>query len=80
MGSKMGILAYSRVHESEADKLGLILMAKAGYNPAEAVDFWQSMAQQSDKNVPVFFSTHPSDKQRVQDLKDFMPRAKQYKK
>jgi len=80
MGSKMGILAYSRAHESEADKLGLILMAKAGYNPAEAVDFWQSMAQQSDKNVPVFFSTHPSDKQRVQDLKDFMPRAKQYKK
>lgn len=80
LGSKMGILAYSRVHESEADKMGLILMAKAGYNPEEAVDFWQRMAEEGGKKPPVFFSTHPSDKERIKELKTFMPKAEKYYK
>lgn len=81
IGSTLGILKYSRTHESEADKLGLIFMAKAGYNPQEAVAFWERMSKQGNSNTPQFLSTHPSDEKRIADIKAFLPQAmKQYNK
>ncbi|MDQ3190124.1 MAG: M48 family metallopeptidase [Bacteroidota bacterium] len=81
IGSTLGVLKYSRTHESEADKMGLVFMAMAGYNPEEAVGFWQRMAEQS-KGVkpPEFISTHPSDERRIKDIKAFLPIAKKYYK
>ncbi len=73
-------LPYSRTHETEADKLGLIFMAMAGYNPHEAVDFWQRMSQQDGQKPPEFLSTHPADETRVRDLKAYMPEALKYYK
>jgi metalloendopeptidase OMA1, mitochondrial len=72
-------LPHSRAQESEADHIGLILMAKAGYDPQGAVPFWQRMAQLSGGNAPpAFLSDHPSDAQRVQKIKDEMPEALTY--
>lgn len=72
-----GMLPFSRSHESEADKIGLTLMAIAGYNPDEAVDFWQRMAANSGGGGgSSFFSTHPSNQQRISDLKKMIPQAK----
>ncbi|MGK7392291.1 MAG: M48 family metallopeptidase [Candidatus Cyclobacteriaceae bacterium M2_1C_046] len=77
--TQLGMLKYSRTHESEADELGLIFMAKAGYNPREAVDFWQRMqAESSGQRPPEFLSTHPHPDERIQDLKEMMPRALEY--
>jgi predicted Zn-dependent protease len=75
-------LKYSRTHESEADKLGLVFMAMAGYDANEAVGFWQRMAQQSGGGKPPeFMSTHPSDERRIKDIKAYIPTAmKHYKK
>ncbi len=69
------LLPYSRMHESEADKLGIVFMAMAGYDPHEAITFWERMAKQNKSSMPAFLSTHPSDEQRVKDLKDFLPTA-----
>jgi predicted Zn-dependent protease len=81
VGSQLGILKYSRTHESEADKLGLIFMAMAGYNPSEAVSFWQRMAQSSGGKAPLeILSTHPSDDTRIADIKKFLPEAMKYYK
>ena len=80
VGGTLGSLAYSRQHEYEADKMGLIFMAKAGYNPEKAVEFWERMAAQSKSNTPNFLSTHPSDEKRIKELKEFLPKAKQYYK
>lgn len=79
--TQLGMLKFSRTHESEADELGLIFMAKAGYNPREAVGFWQRMqAESSGPRPPKFLSTHPHPDQRIQDLNEMMPRAmKHYK-
>ncbi len=74
VGSKMGILAYSRVHETEADKMGLVFMNKAGYDPRAAVDFWKRMADVGGEKPPVFFSTHPSDEQRIKTIQEFIPK------
>ncbi len=75
------LLPYSRLHESEADKLGLIFMAMAGYNPQKAVDFWQRMAARSDgPNVPELLSTHPSNETRINDIKAYLPKAMSYYK
>jgi len=74
------ILPYSRTHESEADRLGLIFMALAGYNPNVAIEFWQRMAELNKAKPPEFLSTHPSDKTRIENLKKFLPEAIQYYK
>jgi predicted Zn-dependent protease len=74
-----GMLPFSRSHESEADKIGLTLMAIAGYNPEQAVIFWERMsanAAASGKAPPEFASTHPSDATRIADLKALIPQAK----
>src|SRR5690606_32996234 len=60
-----GTLPYSRKHESEADEMGLIFMAMAGYNPNEALGFWQRMARQKGQNIPEILSTHPSNNTRI---------------
>ncbi|MFA6232821.1 MAG: M48 family metallopeptidase [Bacteroidota bacterium] len=82
VGAQVGVmLPFSRLHESEADKLGLIFMAMAGYNPSEAVNFWQRMAAtKSGGAPPEFLSTHPSDETRIKDLKAALPEAMQYYK
>lgn len=79
-GSTLGILKYSRTHETEADKLGLIFAAMAGYDPQKAVAFWQRMGQQGGAKPPEFLSTHPSDATRIKDLQSFMPTALKYYK
>lgn len=77
--TSLGILAFSRKHESEADKLGLYFMAMAGYNPQEAPKFWERMAAQSGgESPPEFVSTHPSHDTRISDLKANMPKAMEY--
>jgi len=81
IGTQVGIsLPYSRSHETEADKLGLIFMAMAGYNPNEAVEFWKRMSQLGGQKPPEFLSTHPSDETRIQDLQAFLPEAMKYYK
>lgn len=82
VGAQVGVLLpYSRMHETEADHLGLIFMAMAGYNPKEAIDFWQRMANISKgKKPPEFLSTHPSDETRIENLKKFLPEALRYYK
>lgn len=80
LGAQVGVLLpYSRTHESEADRLGLIFMAMAGYNPNVAVNFWQRMAAEKQGQAPIeFLSTHPSDKTRIEDIKEHMPEAMKY--
>lgn len=81
MGTQIGMLKFSRGNESESDHIGLILMAIAGYNPAEAVDFWGRMSELSGgQQPPEFLSTHPSHETRVSDLKALMPEALKYYK
>jgi len=81
VGANLGVLLpYSRLHETEADKLGLIFMAMAGYNPAIAPDFWKRMAAVSGNKVPEIRSTHPSSETRIHDLNKFMPTAMKYYK
>ena len=73
-------LAFSRRQESEADHLGLIFMAMAGYSPATAVPFWQRMAAQSQNNTPEFLSDHPADATRIADIQRLLPEAQKYYK
>ena len=82
LGSTIGvILPYSRTQESEADRLGLIFMAMAGYNPSAAIDFWTRMSQsKTGGSPPEFLSTHPSDQKRISNLKEYMPEAMEYYK
>jgi predicted Zn-dependent protease len=76
-GAKFGvILPYGRTQELEADRFGLITMAKAGYDPRAAIDFWTKMGQQSQgKAPPEFASTHPSSERRLNQLREMLPRA-----
>jgi predicted Zn-dependent protease len=80
VGAQVGVmLPFSRLHESEADKLGLIFMAMAGYNPNAAVDFWQRMAaMKNGQSPPEFLSTHPSDATRIKDIRAALPEAMKY--
>jgi predicted Zn-dependent protease len=82
IGTQVGVLLpYSRLHENEADHLGLVFMAMAGYNPEEAISFWQRMAAQKTGAKPLeFLSTHPADETRIQNLKDLLPEAMKYYK
>jgi predicted Zn-dependent protease len=73
------IMPYSRMQESEADRLGLIFMAMAGYDPQEAIPFWQRMAaQKGGQSPPEFLSTHPSDATRIDNIRRLIPEAAQY--
>ncbi len=79
VGAQFGaLLPYSRLQESEADHLGLIFMAMAGYDPREAPAFWQRMSAAGGGAPPEFMSTHPSDATRVRKLNESMPEALRY--
>jgi predicted Zn-dependent protease len=76
-GAQFGILKYSRKHETEADHMGLFLMAAAGYDPHETVKFWERMqsATKGGGSPPEFMSTHPSHQTRIRDLTAWIPDA-----
>jgi len=77
ISSQVGMLAYSRTHETEADKLGMVFMIMAGYDPEEAIRLWQRMKEVSTGNAPPeFLSTHPSNDTRIEDLKNYLPVAR----
>jgi predicted Zn-dependent protease len=79
VGTQVGLmLPYSRTHETEADHLGLIFMAMAGYDPRAAVDFWTRMSQAGGASPPEMLSTHPSDQTRIRNIESFMPEALSY--
>ncbi len=80
LGAQYGaLLPFSRLHESEADHLGLIFMAMAGYDPNGALTFWQRMAQNKGGQAPPqFLSTHPSDENRIAKIKEELPEAMKY--
>lgn len=79
VGAQLGVmLPYSRKHEYEADELGLIFMAMAGYDPRTAVDFWTRMAQAGGNSVPELMSTHPNDQNRIAKIREHMPEALKY--
>lgn len=80
LGATVGVmLPFSRLHESEADRLGLIFMSMAGYDPNAAVSFWQRMAdKKKGAKIPEFLSTHPSDEARINNIKTLIPEAMNY--
>jgi predicted Zn-dependent protease len=79
LGASVGLfLPFSRSQESEADRVGLILMAKAGYDPRIALEVWERMARNEKGAPPPFLSTHPGYDTRVQQLRSFMPEALRY--
>ncbi|MDF3077454.1 MAG: family metallopeptidase [Sphingobacteriaceae bacterium] len=81
LGGGLALLKFSRTQESEADRLGLIFMAMAGYDPNTAVSFWQRMSQASQGGAPPeFLSTHPSDATRIADIQKRLPEAMKYYK
>jgi predicted Zn-dependent protease len=81
VGVQLGaILPYNRLQEGEADRLGLIFMAMAGYDPHAAIGFWQRMSQKAGKQPPEFLSTHPTDKKRMAKIIAAMPEAMRYYK
>jgi predicted Zn-dependent protease len=82
LGTQVGVLLpFSRLQESEADHLGLIFMAIAGYDPRRAVDFWERMAEaKHGKSPPEFLSTHPADARRIENIKKLILEAMEYYK
>jgi predicted Zn-dependent protease len=81
VGAQVGfLLPYSRVQESEADHIGLILMAKAGYDPRGAVVLWQRMNAKGGARPPEFLSTHPAPESRIRNIESLIPEAMQYYK
>ena len=76
VGAKYGVLMpFGRKHESEADEIGLMYMARAGYDPRQSIEFWQRMEQTGGGQPPEFLSTHPSHGTRIAQLKALMPKA-----
>ena len=76
IGSGVGIiLPFSRHQESEADKIGLLLMAQSGYDPRQATEFWTRMGQGQDGAPPEFLCTHPSDETRIKQIEAWLPEA-----
>ena len=79
VGAQLGMLSYGRNMELDADEAGLYLMAMAGYNPQEAIPFWQRMQQASGGQAPPeFLSTHPSPGNRIAQINSIMPKAMEY--
>jgi len=79
LGASVGVLLpWGRAQESEADRIGLTLMAKAGYDPAGAIAFWERMSNVAGDKPPEFLSTHPSDETRVAQLKAWLPEARSH--
>jgi len=79
LGANVGLLLpYSRLQESEADHIGLILMAKAGYDPRQAIPFWERMNKKGGDRPPQFLSTHPAPETRIKDLQAEIPEAMRY--
>lgn len=78
IGSTLGVLSYSRKHETEADKIGLVFAKIAGYDPNAAITFWEKMSKAGGAAVPEILSTHPSDEKRIQTLKEFIPEIDSY--
>jgi predicted Zn-dependent protease len=77
LGSQLGVLLpYSRGHESESDHLGLLFMARAGYDPEKAPGFWERFAKIGGSRPPEFLSTHPADATRIRQLRGWMAEAK----
>jgi predicted Zn-dependent protease len=76
LGAQVGVLLpYSRLQESEADRIGLVLAAKAGYDPHVAIGVWERMAKLPGRRPPAFLSTHPAPESRLEDIKQFIPQA-----
>lgn len=75
VGGQVGMLAFSRKHESESDEMGLTFMAMAGYNPSEAPIFWDRMGQLGGERPPLMLSTHPHPETRQADLRKLLPAA-----
>ncbi len=81
VAGNLTILSYSRKHELEADKIGLVFMALAGYDPSASIAFWERMSKMSGNvKPPQILSTHPSDETRIADLKAWLPEAMKYYK
>lgn len=77
----LGVLPFSRKHELEADRYGMIWSAMAGYNPREAINLWKRMAAKSNgSNPPEFLSTHPAEQTRITQLEKYLPEALKYYK
>ena len=74
----LGLLPFSRQQEAEADHFGLIFAAMAGYDPEEAIPFWERMSKIGGGSQPEFLSTHPSNQTRIRKLKQLMPEAMKY--
>lgn len=80
-GAQYGILLpFSRQHETEADEMGLMYMARAGYDPVEAINFWERMSATGGQQPPEFASTHPSHTARIEHLRAFLPKAQAARK
>ena len=81
VGSQVGVLLpYSRLQESEADRIGLSLMARAGYDPRGAVPFWRRMNEKGGSRPPEFLSTHPAPETRIKEIQSYVPEALKYYK
>ena len=78
-GATVGfLLPYSRLHESEADRIGLMFMARAGYDPRAAIPFWERMNKKAGPKPPEFLSTHPAPESRIANIKTYIPEALPY--
>jgi predicted Zn-dependent protease len=73
-----GMLPYSRLQEREADRMGLIFMAKAGYDPTAAISLWERMLAAEQAQIPEFLSTHPLTTNRIEQIKTYIPEAMEY--